>query len=359
MISYVIVGSGYRAEYYGRIACKFPNLFRALFLCRSDEKARLVEERTGIAGTADPERAAAFRPDFVVAAVSRENVGAVTIEWAEKSFPVLAETPVASTPEELEKLWTLHQKTGIKISSSEQYHRYPILASGLSYLKNGLIGAPVSAYLSLAHEYHGFSLIRRGLQTENETYSVYATRTDNDAAATDSRYGAILDGSWVREERDTAFITFASGKTAIYDFASLQYRSFIRSRHLSIRGEKGEWSDRIIYYADSMSRPQRVFLMPEIDRRYQHLDTQALRDLRKVWVPELFLDTEQDEFAIASVLLDMGQYVNGGSSPYPLREALDDAYFTMLLAQAKENPWQRVDAEFMPWMEGMYRGKNE
>ncbi len=294
-----------------------------------------------------------FRPDFVVTAVTRESVGAVTIEWAERGFPVLAETPVASTTEELEKLWMLHQRKKIKISSSEQYHRYPILAAGLSYLEDGIIGAPVSAYLSLAHEYHGFSLIRRGLQAENETYSIYAARTENDAAATDSRYGAILDGSKVREERDTAFITFSSGKTAIYDFSSLQYRSFIRSRHLSIRGEKGEWSDRIICYTDSGNRPQRVFLMPEIDKRYQSLDTQGLRDLRKVWVPELFLDTEQDEFAIASVLLDMGEYVNGGSSPYKLQEALDDAYFTMLLAQAAENPWQRIDAKIMPWMEDM------
>ena len=129
----------------------------------------------------------------------------------------------------------LHQRKRIKISSSEQYHCYPILTAGLSYLENGIIGSPVSAYLSLAHEYLGFSPIRRGLHAKNETYSIYATRTKNDVAATDSRYGAILDGSKVREERDTAFITFSSGKTAINDFSSLQYRSFIRSRHLRNR----------------------------------------------------------------------------------------------------------------------------
>ena len=349
-IRYVIVGSGYRAAYYGRIARKFPELFSAMFLCRSEEKARLVEEHTGIAGTTDEEKAIAFDPDFIVVAINREKVGAVTIEWAERGFPVLAETPVASSMDELEKLWTLSRKAGVKISSSEQYHRYPILAAGLSCVQHGEIGAPVSMYLSLAHEYHGFSLIRRGLQTEDERYSVYAVRTASDAEATDSRYGAILDGSTVNEERDTAFITFSSGETAIYDFAPLQYRSFIRSRHLSIRGTKGEWSDRIVYYTDSRNRPQRTFLMPEIEERYRDLDTQGLRDLRKVWAPELFLDTEQDEFAIASVLLDMGSFVQGGPSPYPLEEALDDAYFTLLLRQAIENPWKRVDAQMMPWM---------
>ena len=354
MIPYLIVGSGYRAEYYGRIARKFPNLFQALYLCRSEEKARQVEAHTGVAGTTELERALDFRPDFVVVAVDRANVGKVTIEWAERGFPVLAETPVGSSVEELEKLWVLHQEKGVRISCSEQYHRYPILASGLSYIHSRLIGEPVSAYLSLAHEYHGFSLIRRGLQAEGETYSLYAMRETNDTVATDSRYGVILDGSMAREERDTVFITFSSGKTAIYDFASIQYRSFIRSRHLCIRGEKGEWSDRIIYYADSMNTPQRVFLMPEIEEQYRALDTQGLRDLRKVWVPELFLDTEQDEFAIASLLLDMGQYVNGGPSPYALREALDDAYFTLLLSQALEKPWLRIEAKNMPWMSASF-----
>ena len=37
---------------------------------------------------------------------------------------------------------------------------------------------------------------------------------------------------------------------------------------------------------------------------------------------------------------------------HPLEEALDDAYFTLLLCQAIENPWQRVDAQTMPWMRG-------
>ena len=36
-LTYVIVGSGYRAQYYGRIAARFPAYFGACFLCRSEE----------------------------------------------------------------------------------------------------------------------------------------------------------------------------------------------------------------------------------------------------------------------------------------------------------------------------------
>ena len=39
MLSYAIVGSGYRSEYYARIARTNPELFRAMYLCRSTEKA--------------------------------------------------------------------------------------------------------------------------------------------------------------------------------------------------------------------------------------------------------------------------------------------------------------------------------
>ena len=107
MNSYLIVGSGYRAEYYARIAVKHRDLFRAMFLCRSDEKAGAVSARTGVGATARLEEALDFRPDFVVVAVDRDHVADVTIEWAERGYPVVAETPVGASFEKLEALWAL------------------------------------------------------------------------------------------------------------------------------------------------------------------------------------------------------------------------------------------------------------
>ena len=37
-LSYIIVGSGFRAEFYARIANTYPQQFRAMFFCRSEEK---------------------------------------------------------------------------------------------------------------------------------------------------------------------------------------------------------------------------------------------------------------------------------------------------------------------------------
>lgn len=81
MLSYVIVGSGYRAEYFGRVAQTWPSLFRALFLCRSAEKAEKMKRHTGVDAVLTAEEAEAFRPDFAVIAVDRGHVADVAVEW--------------------------------------------------------------------------------------------------------------------------------------------------------------------------------------------------------------------------------------------------------------------------------------
>jgi hypothetical protein len=144
-------------------------------------------------------------------------------------------------------------------------------------------------------------------------------------------------------------ISFASGKEAIYDFSPIQYRSYIRSRHLTVRGTKGEWSDTQLLYLDEENQPRRRALLPAIQKPYTCLDTQLLRDPRRNWSAELAPNTVQDEFAIASLLLDMGAYLNGGPSPYRLEDALEDAYFWLLTQEAAAHPWQEIASQRKPW----------
>ena len=334
MLSYLIVGSGYRAEYFGRVTQIWSGLFRALYLCRSAEKADHLKRQTGVDAVLTADEALAFRPDFVVVAVDRGHVAEVAEEWAARGLPVMTETPVGDTEEKLRRLCRL-QQGGARITCCEQYHRYPILAAGIEAVQSGAIGTPQSMYISLAHDYHAASLIRRALGTGDEPYTVQGACSRYTTAATDSRYGAILDGSAAEEARDAALLRFESGKTAIYDFSPLQYRSYIRARHITVRGDRGEWSDTTLYGLDGRNRPVRRSLMPDIPEKYSCLDTQYLRDLRKTWRPELFLDTQQDEYAIATLLLDMAAYLEGGPSPYPLWEAVEDARFWFRLEASR------------------------
>ena len=349
MLSYIIVGSGYRSEYYARVARTYPHLFRAMYLCRTPEKAALMRQRTGLEAAVTPEECLAFEPDFAVIAVDRGHMAEVTAEWAARGLPVAAETPVGDTPEKLRVLRRLAAE-GAKITCCEQYIRQPVLAAGLRAVNGGLIGEPASMYISLLHDYHAASLIRHALGVASgEAYTLRGISRISPVTETDSRAGAILDGRETGEKRDTVHISFASGKEAIYDFSPVQYRSYIRTRHLTVRGTRGEWSDTLVLHLDGENRPQRTFLMAELPEKYRVLDTQALRDRRRNWQAELAPDTVQDEFAIASFLLDMGEWLKGGPSPYPLEEALEDARFWLLLNQAVSNPWQEISSELKSW----------
>lgn len=342
MLSYIIVGSGWRAEFYGQIARTYPDLFRAVFLCRSEEKAQLMKARTGVDAVMTEHEALALCPDFIVAAVDRNHLVDVTEYWTRKGFPVVVETPVGDTEANLARLEKL-QAQGTKIVCCEQYHRYPVLAEGLRMIAEGVIGEPYSIFISLAHDYHAASLIRRALKVEGESYTIHAWQFKQPVVQTDSRDGQIFDGRVGQETLDRAIISFESGKSAIYDFSGVQYHSFIRSRHITVRCERGEWSDTMLYGLNEHNEPWRKPLLPEISEKYRCLDTRYLSDLRKTWRPELHLDNMQDEFAIATILLDMGDYLKGGPSPYPLWEAIEDARFWMRMESRHSAPMHMED----------------
>lgn len=331
ILSYVIIGSGYRSLYFARVAKRYPERFRAIFLCRSQSKADMVSALTGIPASVSPEECLRFGPDFAVIAVDRGHVADVAEEWLRRGIPVVTETPVGADREQLRRMRDWGGRGG-RIVCCEQYLRQPILAAGLRQIALGTIGEPSSLYISLLHDYHAAALIRRALRVApDEPYTLRGLSHAAAVTETDSRGGAILDGRRTQAQRCTALISFDSGKQAVYDFSPIQYRSYIRSRHLTVRGDRGEWSDTQILYLDHENRPQRMALQAEIPEEYRCLDTQALRDRRRNWSAELAPDTVQDEFAIASILLDMGAYLRGGPSPYPLDEAIADAEFWLRL----------------------------
>ena len=332
MISFLIVGSGYRSLFYGRVAARYPELFRALFLCRSEEKKNAMEQETGILATTSLEEALSFGADFVVVAVNKGSIASVTEEWTLRGYPVLTETPLGASFDELRKLRGLYEQ-GKRIITCEQYHRYPSILAGLAAVQEGLIGEPWSAYLSLAHDYHGASLLRHLLGTYGEAYEISALSTQNPVVKTASRAGDHFDGEVVSEKRDLALITFSSGKSAVYDFSGVQYHSHIRSRHLCLRGERGEWSDGLIRFVDGENIPRVRELRPLIPERYEALLTPELTSGCEGFRGDLTMENWEDEFAIASILLDMKAYIQGGEEPYPFAEAYEDALFWLRLQE--------------------------
>lgn len=349
-LSFVIIGSGWRAMFFARIARRFPEQFELKYLyCRTEEKAERVAREQGVPVTTSIEACEAARPDFVVVAVSKADICAVTKDWAAKGYPVLMETPAGCTVEELKELWELKEKHGAKIQVAEQYHRYPIMAAGLKAVKEGKLGDPYAVSLTVAHDYHGASLIRRMLGMGFEPMTLHGNRYRLPVTETDSRYGPVMGGGVKEQPRDHVTIEFASGKTAFYDFSGVLYHSFIRSRHLNVQGQNGEWNDSWLRYLGEDGLPVLEQMKPYLDPRYQCLETEELREICGRWNPVLTLEGQQDEYAIATMMFDMRDYLAGGAEVYPLAESLEDAYIWLLIQEAAEHPWTEVKSRPMPW----------
>ena len=352
-LSFVVVGSGFRAMFYGRIARTYPELFEMKYmLCRSQEKADRIRTQTGFSVTTSKEACEACRPDFVVVAVNKANIADVAEEWVLRGHTVLTETPAGASLEQLERIWELRERCGCRIQVAEQYFHYPSLSVGMKYIERGDIGEPFSLYISAAHDYHGASIMRKYLSVGQEAFAVAAKRFRFPLTETDSREGAVTDGRTTLRERDIALFEFASGKIGLYDFSGEQYHSFIRSRHIIVRGRDGELSDQVLYRLDDRHYPRTKILLPELEPRYRVLETKRIRDYVRMWKPELSLDEIEDEYAIACMLYDMGDYIASGKEIYPLRDALQDAYMWLVLQEAVQKPGKQMYARKMPWNAG-------
>ena len=355
-LSFIIVGSGWRAMFYVRIALRYPQCFKLQYLlCRTEEKAERIRREYGIPVTASVQVCEDTCPDFVVAAVDRDSKFAVTKEWLAKGYAVLAETPAAQTEDELEELWALRQG-GARLQIAEQYIRYPLVFSGLRAIKQGLLGDPYVAELSLAHDFHGASLIRHmlncGLDAENRrlpAIKLCGSQYTFPVEETDSRYGPITDGIVKERKRTRVTLEFDNGKAAFYDFDGVQYHSFIRSRHINVQGQKGEWNDTFLRYVDAAHHPVQEQLRAYLHPAYEALHTEELIDLSRTWKPEVHMEDLQDEYAIATLMLDMRGLIDHGQEGYPLAEALEDAYTWLLISEAVDHPGQIITSKPHSW----------
>ena len=352
-MSFIIVGSGWRSLFFARIAKQFPELFELKYmLCRTEEKARRMTEEYGIPATTSEEVCDAAKPDMVIVSIRVPHSFVEIKKWSAKGYPILTETPAGGSVEDLKDMWEL-VCAGAKIQVAEQYHRYPFVAAGLKAIKEGKIGEPHMVSLSLAHNHHGASLIRRMLQPDEpmklRLESVCGISMGHEVEQTDSRDGAVRDGSIKEYDRTVCFMKFAGGKSALYDFSGLQYHSYIRARHLSVRGVNGEWNDTMLRYTGANHIPAEEKVLAYLNPAYEAFETDALKEQSLVWNPFISMDIGQDEYAVASMMWDMKEYIAGGKEVYPMAEALEDAYVSMLMQQAAKQPGVVLKAECMPW----------
>ncbi|OLB64239.1 MAG: oxidoreductase, partial [Ktedonobacter sp. 13_2_20CM_2_54_8] len=240
-IKFGIIGAGWRITFFLQIARELPERFQiGGLLARNAEKRQALETRWGVPtyGTLD-ELLRVPDLQFVVVAVSWPATPVLLKELASRNVPALAETPPAPDLEGLISLQPLI-KAGAKIQVAEQYQFQPLHAARLAITSSGKLGTITQAQISVAHGYHGVSLMRKFLGITFDSATISAKSFNSPLIAGPDRDFHLPEQEKVEASKQViAYLDFG-GKLGVYDFTYAQYRSWVRAPRTLIRGERGE-----------------------------------------------------------------------------------------------------------------------
>ncbi len=337
---FAVIGYGWRADFFYRIAKALPERFEICAgVLRTEERAKQVAQEHGVFATSVLQEALEKNPDFVVLCVPRAIVKDYLVELMKANVPVLCETPPAKSVAELEKLWLEKEKYQGRIEVLEQYHLQPFYQSLIGVVEKGLIGKTSTMMLSTVHGYHATSLFRKFLKLQWENCEIKGQKFGSAIVDTNGRAGFTYEGNEVSNERELITLQFDNGKVAIYDFSFQQYFSTIRGKRIQVQGVKGEIENDKVRYLDDKNR---VVIQELVRRDLGICDAEVGWHHFGMQMGEHFLyenpvapaRLNDDEIAIADCLIRMKHYVDTGESFYALEEALQDTYLSFMMEQA-------------------------
>ncbi len=354
-ICFGLIGSGWRAQFYIRIAKALPDRFElAAVLVRDKEKGDAFSAKFQIPVVNSLDALLEKNPEFVVLAIRRGVVTDCLITLLEKGIPVLSETPPGEDEEALLRLWEACGKYKGKIQVAEQYFLQPLYASWYKAICDGKLGEVQNINISSLHGYHGAAIIRRFLGVGFGNLRLYGKRYWFDVTETYGRTGMVFEGEVIKCSRDRLTMEFDNGKAAFFDFSDpAQYHSFIRTRQLTIQGTRGEIDDLTIRYLNKENIPvteelHRIDLGVYGNQEWSHYAMMLGEEFlfKSPFVNARFND---DEIAVASCLVKMHEYVTEGREFYSLADALQDMYLCLKMDDALSNPVTLVETKTQPW----------
>jgi hypothetical protein len=354
-ITFGIVGGAWRAEFFLRIAQALPDRFRISgCVARTQSTRSRIETAWGIPTFSTPEGLVRSKPDFIVTSVPWAISAPVVLELASHDVAVLAETPPAQDLEALTKLWQ-ELPGNARVQVAEQYQFQPCHAARLALTRSGLLGEISEVQISVAHGYHGVSLIRKFLNVGFERAVIRALEFKSPIVAGSTRAGPPAEERKILTTQAIASLEF-EGKLAVFDFVEDQYFSWIRSHRVLVRGDRGEINNLDVRYLIDFATPMEMQL--------NRLDAGQTGNLEGYhhkgyvgggawWYRNSFAPARlsDDEIAIATCLESMARYLETGNSFYGLAEASQDHYLGILIDRAAEtgNP---VESSTQIWGTG-------
>ena len=337
-IRFAVAGTGWRSLFYVRIAGWLPEVFELTgVLCRTEERAQAYAQENGVKTFWTLEELLATKPDFVVSCVNKAGMADMAMALMERGMPVLSETPYAVTRETLDRLLAVQKETGVLLDCAEQYFLYPTHQAKHEAVRCGMLGDIVSCTMSMMHDYHGISMLRRYLGADESEVTIRARKVKTPIVVTGDRSGYLTDGVVGEEVRTFAHFDYANGKLGAYDFAGTQYHSAIRSNHMRILGTRGEIADDTVRWLSGDNRPLQAELTLHRDVVTGTIASISLageilyRNPFRTDVP-----MNEDEIAIATMLCRMADALRGGERHYALRDGATDALFSIQMHEAAD-----------------------
>lgn len=322
MINFIIIGGGWRAEFYLRIAKALPEKFNVSAICvRNHERANYIRDHFNVNVVSTIEDALKASFDFIVNCINKDDISELSVELADKGYYVLAETPVSKP-----QLGT-HNYDNIQIA--EQFHLKGTYQSIKRIIDSGIIGKVTHINMSMAHDYHAMSLIRFLLNDYDEPKLLGNFSFKDTMLETNGRSGEFSDKKIIDKAQKVRLYQFKNA-TAIYDYNIEQYFSPIRKDRLLIRGTRGEIENNQVRYFNKNDE----FVCSEIKHLTSgHLDgfyknKIVFEDMVVYDYPYKYARLSEEELAIAESMVKMFDYINNKIELYSYRLAYEDYKFS-------------------------------
>lgn len=355
-ISFGIVGGGWRAQFFLRVAREISDLFEIKVVVEPNEAAaEKLKNEWKVEVVRNTDALERFREniEFLVLCLRPEVLPDVVKELTGKEYYILTETFSMETVEELQRYYqSIHKPKLIQIA--EQYWLRPTHQARLKKISDGLIGTVTQAQISIGHGYHGISLLRKYLDVMFEPCRINAWCFRNHIVKGPGRFGYPLKEDIITDQQSVGIFEFQN-KWGLFDFTEEQYFSEIRGYRILARGEKGEVDDYVIRYLKDFKTPvilPMVRLDSGLDGSMGVPGNEAII-FGEEWAyqsPFGVRRLSDDEIAIATMLQNMGKYVASGKSFYSFSEGCQDQYLDILMKKSIETG-QVVETEPQAWQE--------
>lgn len=298
MIRFVLLGSGYRARYYVRLAQSHRDEFSLASMYTHDIHRASALRSEGLPAVASLNVALGVPHDLVVVASGPKGLVATLRELSSRGEKIVVETSFLTLTEE-EKA----RLSGIDALVMEQYPQSDVFRWAREKLP--LIGEADQLTLSGLHNHHAVAVARFLLGTGEAPLEVLASQSfSSSCVKTGSRDGVCTSGEAEEYVRRIDLCKLGD-KLFVYDQSGNQYHSSLFGLSFQLRGRKGTLTESGVTYLSGETN------LPVTDR----------------FLGETRVTVASDEKAIRSML----EAYAAGTNLYPLSEGLLDARYGALL----------------------------